>query len=154
MSWRSQKPQNEGKKVECLGRYSLSQHASFLENFPFVQCSPYLDIYSIFTYEPLHNISLGLPKLLKEMCCQRVYDDTFQTSIQDGGGRYRKFPEIRTALLNGMNHILTCIQRDSPATAFRIDFLMLEEVVVIMVFSSKMDFEKCLKQRATALSTK
>ena len=112
----------KANQLECLNKYSLSLHASFLEKFPFVQCSPYLDIYSIFTFEPLHNIYLGLSKLLKEMCCQRLCDDTFSTVMQDADGRYKRFPEIRTALLNGMNHILSCIQRDSPATAFKIDF--------------------------------
>ena len=113
----------KAKELECLDKYSLSLHASsFLESFPFVHCSPYLDTYSIFTYECLHNIYLGISRLLKEICCQRLYDDALVTIEKDANGNYRHFPEIRTALINGMNDILTCIERDSPATAFKIDF--------------------------------
>ena len=119
----AKKVRTKAKELECLDKFALSLHASsFLEHFPFVQCSPYLDIYSIFTYESLHNIYLGISRLLKEMCCQRLYDEALVTIEKDASGNYRNFPELRTALINGMNDILTCIERDSPASAFKIDF--------------------------------
>ena len=113
------KQRTKAKEMECLDKHLLPVHASFLEKIPFIECSPYLDTYRI--YELLHNGYLGISKLLKEMCCQRLYDDSLSLNVQDSTGKYKTFLEIRKALLNGMNQIVTCIERDSPSTAFKID---------------------------------
>lgn len=110
------------KAIQHLSKYSLSAHYSFLESFPFADCHPYLDTYTIFSYELLHNIYLGLSVLLKEMCSHRLRDDGLFSAVKNGKGEFKTFASVRTELINGMNYILKCIHRNSPSTSFKVDF--------------------------------
>lgn len=108
---------------QCLDRCSLSEYKSFLESFPFVGCHELLDMYSIFTYEPLHNLFLGISKLLKELLSARLADGTLKSSVlKTKKGEPRSFEQIRPAVLNGINRILSCIQASNPGVGLRIDF--------------------------------
>lgn len=80
-------------------------------------------MYYIFTYEPLHNLYIGISKLLKELLSIRLSDHSLQTSfMKNKNGDPKSFDTIRSDLLNGINRILSCIQAENPGSGLKIDF--------------------------------
>lgn len=110
------------KALECLENHSLSEYSSFLEEFPFSNIHPLLDIHNIFSYEILHNIFLGVSKLLKEMLSKRLTDEVLMTSLFNKKKEQKSFLEARPVLINGINHLLACIASENPTTGLHIDF--------------------------------
>lgn len=110
---------------KLLSDYSLIEMIPFLEDFPFVGLDPVLDMHYIFSFEPLHNLFLGISKLLKACLSERLRSAILQTSaIRTRGGNVRtvNFRTVRMIVLTGINRLLSHIQRLSPLNGVRIDF--------------------------------
>jgi hypothetical protein len=106
-----------------LKEESLSQLPSFLEHilrrYPtFLPPS----LYEIFTYEPLHNLHLGISKLLKTLTFELVCSEKSVSFLGSRKSAKTKFSTKRTAVLRACNSLLRAIQNDSATTAIHIDF--------------------------------
>ena len=110
---------------KLLDEYSLVDMVPFLHGFPFIGLDPVFDMHVIFSYEPLHNLYLGISKLLKVCLSERLKSTNLQTSaILSRGGKTRttSFRNVRMTILTGINRMLSHIQRFSPVHGMRIDF--------------------------------
>ena len=113
----------EGEEV--LSDYSLIDLLPFLHDFPFMGLDPVLDMHIIFSFEPLHNLHLGISKLLKSCLSERLRSTELETSeVSIRGGKKKTFPfrAVRMVILTGINRMLSHIQRYSPISGVRIDF--------------------------------
>ena len=94
-----------------------------LNSFPFVGIHPSVDIYAIFGFEPMHNLSLGISKLLKECTVSYLKDDKrVRTSIETLSGEGRNVSLIRKSILSLLNCFLREVQYSSPGYGIHVDF--------------------------------
>lgn len=106
-----------------LKAYSIAPWKSFLEElqseYPsFISNS----FYDIFTFEPLHNLHLGISKLLKNCTYNLVsskYPAKFSTSKT---AKQSAICSKKTAILSGCNTLLRAIERDSGVSGLHVDF--------------------------------
>lgn len=99
------------KTIEAtLKEYSLASWESFLESTRLVDRSAVPDLYSIFTFEPLHNLFLGVSKLLKH--CFFLYLSSENLTTQPTGSHTGPplFSSVKTAVLRGCNSVLSQFQ--------------------------------------------
>ena len=94
------------KITEELNKYSLSSWPSFLEFSNLIPSTVIADMYSIYTYEPLHNIHLGVSTRLKEVLIHYLDTDHCATV----NGRLRTYSSLRHTVLKGCNSVLRSIQ--------------------------------------------
>lgn len=124
----AQKLRKTGKIRESddlLNKYSLIDFLPFLAKFPFFGLDPVLDLHIIFSFEPLHNLFLGISRLLKSCLSERLRSLDFETSlIPTAAGKQRTVPfrTVRMTILMGVNKLLSHIQRYSPIPGSRVDF--------------------------------
>ena len=108
---------------ELLNSKSLAPWPSFLEDLK--TSNPFfipIDIYELFTYEPLHNLHLGISKLLKQ-CTYYYVTSKHKVSFQ----HIRKNTKMtisskKSAIMRGCNNYLRAIQSDSGISSLRVDF--------------------------------
>ena len=118
----------EGKKdcaEKLMDKYSLVDQLPSLLKLPFLRIHPCLDMHLLFTFEPLHCFHLGISKELKKCMADRLRSESLTTSnIPNRSGIYkeRTFRNSRMTILNGVNRMLSHVQRSSPAKGFRVDF--------------------------------
>ena len=106
----------------ALDDLSLSPWPSIFENLSLVDRNAIPDMYSIFTFEMLHNIFLGTSARLKELLFQYLGSPSLRTLPSGPLRRERQFSQLRTAVLRGCNTVLAVFQRDFVPSAHRIDF--------------------------------
>lgn len=120
--WSSSKQMNASSS-QLLKEKSLTGHRPVLHRFPFVGIAPSLEYYQLFSYEPLHNLHLGISKMLKKVIVERLKDDDLTSSaVRYANGNPKPFPSIRGIVLSGANQILKQMQIESSARNLRIDF--------------------------------
>ena len=108
---------------ELLNKHSLAPWPSFLEDLKL--SSPSFipgDIYDLFTFEPLHNLHLGISKLLKQ-CTFHYVTSKHRVSFQ----HMRKSIKVtigskKSPILRGCNNYLRAIQEDSGMSSLKVDF--------------------------------
>ena len=108
-----------------LSEYSLIDMIPFLQGFPFLGKHPVLDMHIMFSYEPLHNLYLGISKLLKVCLSERLKSTSHHTSsilTRAGNRRTTSFRNVRMTILMGINKMLSHLQMFSPLQGTRIDF--------------------------------
>ena len=110
---------------ELLKEYSLHSWPSFLQTCPLVPSGCSLDMYRLFTFESLHNLHLGVSKLIKTCAMKRLESSTLFTKEKDSADS-KPYSAIRHSILAGANSVLSAIERDSPESNFHIDFSMNE----------------------------
>ena len=64
-----------------LKESSLSGIPPALCKFPFTSISDCTDVYNIHSFEPLHNLHLGVSKLIKLACVTRMQDENMKTPV-------------------------------------------------------------------------
>ena len=101
-----------------FNNYSLSSWSSFLENSNLVPSTVIDDLYSIYTYEPLHNIHLGLSVRLKDVLTHYLGTSKSVTI----NGRLRTYCSLRHTVLKGCNSLLRSIQDLYTMPGIRYDF--------------------------------
>ena len=108
---------------ELLNRQSLAPWPSFLEDLKHTNPSfiP-VDIYELFTYEPLHNLHLGISKLLKQ-CTYYYVTSKHRVSFQHVRRNAKMtIGSKKSAILRGCNSYLRAIETDSGISYLRVDF--------------------------------
>lgn len=80
------------------------------------------DLYSIFTFEPLHNLFLGVLKFVKTCMIQYVSSNDLYTKHSGRGKRPRMFSSIRTSVLRGCNTALAEFQKYYVMPGVKVDF--------------------------------
>jgi len=106
-----------------LGKLSVTMQKPFLHAFPFMGLDPSLEMYNLFTFEPLHNLHLGVSKLLKNVASERLSSKEMYTSaFKYANGQPRTFHSIRSNFLNGANFLLSRYELESAARGFHVDF--------------------------------
>lgn len=89
--------------ISVLGESAVLKEFHFLSTpvlstFPFNGIHPvkYLDVYSVFTFEPINNLSLDVSRMTNEMASNMSKDEKrFSTSIWNANGENRSFKTIR-----------------------------------------------------------
>ena len=105
------------KEAELLLlRNSLSSIPSFLETTPLLPHHNGIDLYSIFSFEPLHNLHLGISKDIKRMIFERLSSEDLQDA------REKSFKFIRKPVLRGANAFLALLVKEYPTTCLHVDF--------------------------------
>lgn len=107
---------------ETLKSHSLASWESFLENLLLVDKCISSDLYSILTYEPLHNLFLGLSRLLKFCLILYLSSKLLSTKQSGRGKKPRVFNSIKTAVLRGCNTVLAEFQKYYVPPGLRVDF--------------------------------
>lgn len=106
-----------------LAEQSLNVNPPVLQEFPFMSLVPCLDIYSVFHFEPMHNLPLGVSKLLKTCAGERLRSDSqSSTAMLTTAGQPKKFATIRVTVLKEMNAFLSRSQQSSQGYGLRLDF--------------------------------
>lgn len=106
-----------------LKQESLSALPSFIEVI--IQRYPSFlppSLYEIFTYEPLHNLHLGISKLLKTLTFELVGSEKIVSFRSAKKSSKAKFSSKRTAILRACNSLLRAIEKDCTTTSMHIDF--------------------------------
>ena len=75
-----------------------------LMDFPFMGSAPILDVFQMFSLEPMHVLHLGLSKMLKNCALERLKSiDRTTTKWYTPGPASRTFNSIRTRLIRQLN---------------------------------------------------
>ena len=106
-----------------LKEYSIAPWRSFLEdiadNFPSFLGD---DLYNIFTFEPLHNLHLGISKLLKS-CTYQLVSSKYPATYSFGKKTTSSTMQAKKVpLLSACNTLLRCMEADSGLPDLHIDF--------------------------------
>lgn len=115
--------ESPGAVVEQLDERSMLSIRPVLSNFPLVGIHSCVDLYTIFRFEPMHGLSLGVSKLLKECAIALLGDSSrASSSMVTGKGAMRGFPFIRKQVLFIMNTFLRETEMTSPGYGLQVDF--------------------------------
>ncbi len=112
---------------DYLKDYSIAPWKSFLEDMQLTYPSFIPStLYDIFTFEPLHNLHLGISKLLKTCTFNLVsskYQVTFSLNKKSRILLTAAICTKKTPILAGCNTLLRAIQRDNGLSDLHVDFL-------------------------------
>ena len=106
-----------------LKAFSIAPWKSFLEELQ-IEYPSFIpnSLYDIFTFEPLHNLHLGISKLLKNCTFNLIssnYPAMFSTNKNAKPSVIRS---KKTSILSGCNTLLRAIERDSGVSGLHVDF--------------------------------
>lgn len=108
---------------EKLQNLSMLSIRPVLSEFPLVGIHSIVDIYRIFRFQPLHNLSLGASSLLKKLLTAVFLDSSRQTTfMMAGGGNTRTFKQIRKYVFNLLNTISADVEKGSSGSGIHVDF--------------------------------
>ena len=117
--------ETQEKSKRILNEFSLFPQVPWLLDFPFIGLHESIDLHSLFGYEVLHGLHLGISKDLKRCLSERLRSAThFTKAIPTRTGKMREasFKAVRSQILSGVNKMLSHMARNSPASGLRIDF--------------------------------
>lgn len=107
----------------------LLQDMSIAQWVPFLETAsashPHLFVpgtFSIFTYEPLHNLHLGTSKAIKTCFMTYLASPNLIIHCSDKKRHGKTFRSCRTALLRACNALLAAIENQFGAPGFHVDF--------------------------------
>lgn len=109
--------------MEDLKQFSMLSIPPVLSAFPMIGVHPCVDIYDIFRFEPMHNLSLGVSKMLKD-CATIMLRDENRTSpaMITSSGAPRTFKHIRRSVLHALNDFLCDVEKRSPGYGIHCDY--------------------------------
>jgi len=123
-NWIRRMKKESGEKLkDQLKVFSIAPWKSFLEDVKkdhpnFVSDS----LYEIFTFEPLHNLHLGISKLLKSCTFQLVSSKKRVIFKTGHKSQQQQFASKKVPILSGCNTYLRCIERDNGVPDLHVDF--------------------------------
>lgn len=79
------------------------------------------EIYSLFTFETLHNLHLGISEMLKECVFSYLSSDTSLTDVSKGRAEPKALVQIRNAILRGCSLLHSAFQRESATPVIEVD---------------------------------
>ena len=106
----------------ALKEISISPWPSFLETIEEQSNLFSVEVYSTFTFEPLHNLHLGISKLLKTCMVQMLNSNSMFTNPNDNRRGQKRYSSMKTAILRGCNSLLAAIQNQYPLSGVNVDF--------------------------------
>jgi len=113
----------QDKALKVMKELYLSPVNSFLEHMYLHHRSLMLsDVYSIFTFESLHNLHLGTSKMLKSCFSEYLYTTDVITFPAGPRRKQRVMSSQRSNILKSFNAILAEIEKNYPATGLHVDF--------------------------------
>lgn len=98
------------EKRKSIEKHSLHQH--FLHG----------KVYNSFGFEPLHNLRLGIPQLLKEYMFKFPRSDREMAKIGNFERRRQPLSQIRVSILRIVNSLLAAINREPSISGLNVDF--------------------------------
>ena len=102
---------------------SITAQEPALFQWPFLTLHPTLDLYEALSFEPMHNLSLGVGKMIKCLPAARLTSkELCSVEILNSKGHPRPFAAIRRRVLACANRMLKLVQIESPAARFNVDF--------------------------------
>ena len=107
---------------KSLKTYSLANWESVLERLRIVDERAIPDLYSIFTFEPLHNLFLGISPKVKELLIHYLGSNTLHTNPSSSKRSQRLFSSVRASVLRGCNTVLSVFQNEYMMPGTRVDF--------------------------------
>jgi len=114
--------------LEMFESLNVSTVQSFLEGI-YLSHRTFLppDVYSIFTFESLHNLHLGISRLLKNCFTEYLHSNSVTTNPV-GARRYqRTLSSQRIQVLKVCNAILAEVENTYPASGLHVDFSKTEK---------------------------
>lgn len=112
----------KARALQELKSWSLHPWITFLHETPLIPENMPFDVFSIFTYEPLHNLNLGISKLLKLCTYNLLGSSESFTSEDSAAGGNRSFVSVRHSVLSGTNSVLRAIEKDDLDFTYHVDF--------------------------------
>lgn len=114
---------NVATAFDKLKQMSMLPLLPVLSSFPLVAIHPCNDIYNIFRFEPMHFLSLGISKMLKECAVEMLKDENRTTSaILSRAGEPRTFKFVRKRVLRCLNEFLRDVESSSRGYGLHVDF--------------------------------
>lgn len=86
---------------------SLAKLVSLLYNLSLVDLAAVPYVYSIFTFEPLHNLFLGFTELVKDVMLQYLSPHDLSTYPNGRRSKQQMLSSVRTSALRGTNALLS-----------------------------------------------
>ena len=106
-----------------LKRISISRQVPALTQWPFLTLHETLDMYTAMTFEPMHNLALGVGKLLKGCPPLRLgSEDLYSMEFRTSKGDPKQFSKIKVKVLSSVNSALKLIQEECAGSRFYVDF--------------------------------
>lgn len=111
------------RTVEQFKQLPMISIPPVLSHFPLVGIHPCVDTYEIFKFEPMHSLSLGVSKLLKECCAAMLsYASRNSSAMRTAAGTCRPFNHIRRSVLSLLNEFLRETESDSAGYGLHLDY--------------------------------
>lgn len=128
------KLKEDGKNVPfayCIATYepSFGTSYNFFQNQSSFHCLSSLDMYAIFHYEPLHNLHLGITKMLLRLVHVRLRGTTVRSSRP----------------VHGVNVFIREVETMYWCTEFHVDHSVTSKPHNWNVFSPKKVLRECLR---------
>lgn len=123
-NWIRRMKKESGEKLkDLLKGFSVAPWKSFLEDVKKDHPNFLPDsLYEIFTFEPLHNLHLGISKLLKT-CTFHLVSSKKQVIFKTGHkSKQQQFASKKVPILSGCNTYLRCMERDNGVPDLHVDF--------------------------------
>lgn len=99
------------RKMRVVEKMSTHLVKPVLVQFLFAEIYPYVDSFADFCYEPKHNLSLGVSRMLKEFLRNILNDDNRITDTSETDCQtYRTVEEVRLAFFPTVNLFLANLQ--------------------------------------------
>ena len=113
---------NKAAEHPTVSSLNLSEVPSFLEHLYGSSTMVMEDIYSMFTFESLHNLHLGVSKQMKQ-CLSEYFNSSIPChAIHQTRKPPRPISSYRMNILRAVNSILATIEKDFGAPGLHIDF--------------------------------
>lgn len=94
---------------------------------PLISVHNCIDSCTVLWIGPLHELSLGVSKPLKEICLFVLYDSAgVSATMVTGRGEGCRFPLIRTRILKLLNVLLSQTQKTPPGCGVHLNFFNIE----------------------------
>lgn len=106
---------------EILAFNSLEPWEYFLQNMQGVSYLLLEYVYSIYTFEPLHNFYLALSKFVKT-CFMSYFSSHFLSHPSSTENKKKKLLSMRKRIQSASNSIFAAIQKDSTLQGLHIYF--------------------------------
>ena len=110
------------KGEDVLKQLSVWQWTSFLETTALLIPNCPCTLYSIFTFEPLHNLHLGVSKLIKGCIMDYLGADDIIAFPRGPSSKQKNLRSLRATCLKTCNTYLAAADKEYPMHGKRIDF--------------------------------
>lgn len=80
-------------------------------------------MYQLSTFYPIHDLHLGVSKILKKIVMAYLSSDTILSNLRHMLSKQEPLIQSQVAKLRGCNAYLTSVERDGRGNGLKVDFL-------------------------------